>query len=63
MEAEELQYVGYHINADNKGKLNTLASTYKEWFIDTPSGDENEGIHRTKKILEDVDKLRKDTAF
>ena len=40
MDSEELQYIGYHINADNKGKLNNLITLFGKNPDDYPWGEE-----------------------
>jgi len=40
MDSEELQYVGYHINADNKGKLNNLITLFGKNPDDYPWAEE-----------------------
>lgn len=55
---------GHSMVLDNKGKLNTvMANSYRDWFIDTPADNDKDGIHRSKQILGDIEKARKDKFF
>ena len=55
---------GHTMILDNKGKLNTvMASSYNKWFIDTPAGNDKDGIHRSKIILEAIEAARGEKFF
>ena len=52
---------GHSMVLDNKGKLNTLARSYQKWFKDTPTS--KDGMHRSRKMLVALQKLREDQFF
>lgn len=54
---------GHSMILDNKGKLNTLARSYQKWFTDTPEGNDEDGIHRTRLILDEIHKIREEQTF
>jgi hypothetical protein len=54
---------GHSMILDNKGKLNTLARSYQKWFIDTPEGNDEDGVHRTRLILDEIHRIREEQTF